>query len=223
MLTTLIGANVNGKPNYITIAHVGIMTLQSVSLGMGKSHYTNAGITILGVSPDNPKSHAKFKAKYGLPFPLLADDDHKVCELYKVWGVKKGYGREYNGVFRTTYLIDKTGKIIHVFENVKYVNDPAGRDYWAPPNETLHKMSGDCEDHALLLAALVTAIPGYVFLEASLAVLGLGDPVLPTWGKILNDAYTNGALYQGYYYWVIEPAVFLMLAGASCDSSLQGI
>ncbi len=86
------------------------------------SQYTNAKITILGVSPDSPQSHAKFKAKYGLPFPLLADDGHKVCELYGVWGVKKNYGREYNGVFRTTYLIDEAGKIVHVFENVK----PAG-------------------------------------------------------------------------------------------------
>ena len=86
------------------------------------SHYTKAGITILGVSPDTPKSHARFKAKYGLPFPLLADADHKVCELYKVWGLKKAMGREYNGVFRTTYLIDEKGMIIRVYENVK----PAG-------------------------------------------------------------------------------------------------
>jgi peroxiredoxin Q/BCP len=86
------------------------------------SQYTNTDITILGVSPDSTKSHAKFKAKYGLPFPLLADAEHKVCELYKVWGLKKAMGREYMGVFRTTYLIDENGKIIHVFENVK----PAG-------------------------------------------------------------------------------------------------
>ena len=83
------------------------------------SQYIQAGITILGVSPDTPNSHSKFKAKYGLPFPLLADIDHKVCELYEVWGLKKKYGREYNGVFRTTFLIDENGKIIHVFKNVK--------------------------------------------------------------------------------------------------------
>jgi len=65
----------------------------------------------------------------------------------------------------------------------------------------------------LLVPALVTAIPGYVFLEASLAVLGLGDPVLPTWGKLINDANGNGALYKGLYYWVLEPAALLMLAG----------
>ncbi len=65
----------------------------------------------------------------------------------------------------------------------------------------------------MLIPGLVTAIPGYVFLEASLAVLGLGDPVLPTWGKIINDAQANGALYQGLYYWVLEPAVLLMITG----------
>lgn len=65
----------------------------------------------------------------------------------------------------------------------------------------------------LLIPALVVAIPGYVFLEASLAVLGLGDPVLPTWGKLINDASSNGALYKGLYYWVLEPAALLMIAG----------
>jgi len=65
----------------------------------------------------------------------------------------------------------------------------------------------------VLIPAFVTLIPAFVFLEASLSILGLGDPVLPTWGKVLNDAYTNGALYKGYYYWVIEPAVLLMLTG----------
>jgi len=65
----------------------------------------------------------------------------------------------------------------------------------------------------LLIPALVSAIPSYVFLEASLAVLGLGDPVLPTWGKVINDAFSNGALYKGYYYWILEPAVLLMITG----------
>jgi peptide/nickel transport system permease protein len=65
----------------------------------------------------------------------------------------------------------------------------------------------------MLIPNLVTTVPAYVFLEASLAVLGLGDPVLPTWGKVINDAYANGALYQGQYYWVLEPAVLLMVTG----------
>ena len=65
----------------------------------------------------------------------------------------------------------------------------------------------------VLIPTLVTAIPVYVFLEASLAVLGLGDPVLPTWGKVINDANSNGALYMGLYYWILEPSVLLMLTG----------
>jgi len=65
----------------------------------------------------------------------------------------------------------------------------------------------------LLLPGLVSAVPSFVFLEATLAVLGLGDPVLPTWGKVIDDAYTNGALYKGYYYWILEPAVLLMITG----------
>lgn len=83
------------------------------------SAYQEAGVTILGVSPDTVKSHSKFKAKYELPFTLLADTDHEVCELYGVWGRKKFMGREYDGVFRTTFLIDPSGHIIKVFEKVK--------------------------------------------------------------------------------------------------------
>jgi peptide/nickel transport system permease protein len=62
-----------------------------------------------------------------------------------------------------------------------------------------------------VVPGLVGAVPGYVFLEAGLAFLGLGDPFLPTWGKVINEAYSNGALYRGLYYWVVEPAAMLML------------
>ena len=67
--------------------------------------------------------------------------------------------------------------------------------------------------HADADPQLVILIPTFVFLEASLAVLGLGDPVLPTWGKVINDANRKGALFNGYYYWMLEPAVLLMLTG----------
>jgi thioredoxin-dependent peroxiredoxin len=83
------------------------------------SQYTQAGVVILGVSPDTPKAHIKFKEKYHLPFTLLADEGHKVCELYGVWGRKKMMGREYDGVYRTTFLIDRQGKLVKVFEAVK--------------------------------------------------------------------------------------------------------
>ncbi len=83
------------------------------------SAYEKAGVTIIGVSKDSPNSHAKFKAKYQLPFSLLADVEHKVADQYGVWGRKKYMGKEYDGMFRTTYLIDPEGKIVKVFENVK--------------------------------------------------------------------------------------------------------
>jgi thioredoxin-dependent peroxiredoxin len=83
------------------------------------SAYENAGVVILGVSPDTVASHVKFKKKFQLPFPLLADEGHKVCDLYGVWGPKKFIGKEYEGVLRTTFLIDEKGIIVKVFEKVR--------------------------------------------------------------------------------------------------------
>jgi len=81
--------------------------------------YQAAGAVVLGVSPDAPKSHIKFKLKYNLPYTLLSDVDHAVCEQYGVWGLKKSMGREYKGVLRTTFIISPDGSIQKVFENVK--------------------------------------------------------------------------------------------------------
>jgi peptide/nickel transport system permease protein len=64
-----------------------------------------------------------------------------------------------------------------------------------------------------LIPTLVLGVPTFVFLEATLAVLGLGDPVLPTWGKVIQEANNNGAVYNGYYYWILEPAVLLVITG----------
>jgi thioredoxin-dependent peroxiredoxin len=83
------------------------------------SAYEKAGVVIVGVSPDSRASHGKFKAKYHLPFSLLSDEDHQICALYGAWGAKQLYGREYDGVLRTTYLIDENGMIKKVFEKVK--------------------------------------------------------------------------------------------------------
>lgn len=94
-------------------------TKEACSFRDDYSSYQDAGVTILGVSPDSVKKHQKFKEKYQLPFTLLADVDHKVCELYGVWGRKKFMGREYDGVFRTTFLIGADGMILKVFEDVK--------------------------------------------------------------------------------------------------------
>ena len=94
-------------------------TTEACNFRDGYGEYQRAGVVILGISPDPVKSHAKFKAKFDLPFTLLADNDHKVCDMYQVWGRKKFMGREYDGVFRTTFVISPEGKIIKVFENVK--------------------------------------------------------------------------------------------------------
>lgn len=83
------------------------------------SSYEKAGVMILGVSPDSVASHVKFKQKYHLPFTLLSDEGHAVCEMYDVWKLKKQYGREYFGVARTSYLISPDGMIRKVFPNVK--------------------------------------------------------------------------------------------------------
>jgi len=74
---------------------------------------------VLGVSADSVKSHKKFAQKYGLTFPLLADEDRTVVNAYGVWGRKKFMGREYDGIFRTSFLIDPAGKIAKVYEGVK--------------------------------------------------------------------------------------------------------
>ena len=77
------------------------------------------GAVVLGVSPDGLKSHDQFIAKFELPFILLADEEKKMCQDYGVWVEKSMYGRKYMGVARTTFIIDKDGKITKVFEKVK--------------------------------------------------------------------------------------------------------
>lgn len=78
-----------------------------------------AGATVLGVSPDPVTSHVKFKAKLKLPFPLLADVEHKVADAYGAWGEKSMYGRKYFGILRTTFIIDGEGRVARVFQRVK--------------------------------------------------------------------------------------------------------
>ena len=74
---------------------------------------------VYGISKDNLKSHNKFRDKYKIKFDLLADEELTVLKKYKVWGKKKFMGREFMGIIRTTFLIDKKGKIIKIWENVK--------------------------------------------------------------------------------------------------------
>jgi peroxiredoxin Q/BCP len=76
----------------------------------------------VGISPDEEESHEKFRQKMGIPYPLVADTEKDVSKSYGVYGLKKFMGREYMGVSRSTFLIDKTGKIVKIFKRVR----PAG-------------------------------------------------------------------------------------------------
>ena len=83
------------------------------------SKFKKLDCEVYGVSKDNLKSHYKFKDKYKIKFDLLADEEIKVLKKYKVWGKKKFMGREFMGIIRSTYLIDKKGKILKIWANVK--------------------------------------------------------------------------------------------------------
>src|SRR5690606_25169994 len=91
-------------------------TTQACGLRDNWAALEQAGAVVLGVSPDSPARHAAFRAKYDLPFALLADEDHAVAERYGAWGEKSMYGKKYFGILRTTYIIDGTGVVRHVFE-----------------------------------------------------------------------------------------------------------
>lgn len=83
------------------------------------SQFKKLNAVIVGISPDGETSHKKFEEKYELPFVLLSDPEHKVCELYGVWKEKSMYGRKYMGVERSTFLIDEKGKILKIYNKVK--------------------------------------------------------------------------------------------------------
>lgn len=94
-------------------------TVEACSFRDNFAALKRAGVVVLGVSTDPVKKHAKFAAKYDLPFTLLSDEEKQVVELYGVWGKKKFMGREYMGTHRVSFLIDPTGKVAHVFDPVK--------------------------------------------------------------------------------------------------------
>jgi len=89
-------------------------TRQACSIRDSWAEFGRIGADVIGVSPQSPKSHRKFKEKYGLPFPLLADTEHTMAEDYGVWVEKKNYGRTYWGAQRATFLIDEEGVVRHV-------------------------------------------------------------------------------------------------------------
>jgi peroxiredoxin Q/BCP len=90
-------------------------TVQACNLRDNYSLLTKNGFKVIGVSPDDEKSHQKFKEKFDLPFTLIADPQHKIIDKYGVWGLKNLYGREYMGLFRTTFVIDEKGIISKIF------------------------------------------------------------------------------------------------------------
>jgi thioredoxin-dependent peroxiredoxin len=81
--------------------------------------FRKAGALIVGVSPDSPASHEKFRARYGFPFDLLADEDKSLCELFEVYKEKSMYGRKYMGVERSTFLVDAAGVLRREWRKVK--------------------------------------------------------------------------------------------------------
>ena len=94
-------------------------TAEACDFNNNLSALQSKGFEIIGVSPDSVKKHDKFAAKYGLNFPLIADEDKTVIQAYGVWGLKKFMGREYEGVYRETFVIDEKGIIEQVITKVQ--------------------------------------------------------------------------------------------------------
>jgi thioredoxin-dependent peroxiredoxin len=90
-------------------------TIQACNLRDNYSSLTKNGFKVIGISPDDVKSHQKFREKFSLPFTLIADPDHNIINKYGVWGQKKLYGREYMGLHRTTFVINEKGFISKIF------------------------------------------------------------------------------------------------------------
>jgi thioredoxin-dependent peroxiredoxin len=94
-------------------------TTQACGIRDAYGEFEAAGAVVLGVSPDDERSHVKFKEKFGLPFTLLADPDHTVAETYGVWGEKKYMGKTFLGVKRSTFVIGADGNVTKVMHDVK--------------------------------------------------------------------------------------------------------
>lgn len=94
-------------------------TAEAIDFSALKADFDKAGAVVIGMSPDSAKKHDKFKAKHGLSVDLVADEERKAIEAYGVWAEKSMYGRKYMGVERTTFLIDRDGKIARIWPKVK--------------------------------------------------------------------------------------------------------
>lgn len=94
-------------------------TTQACGIRDSKKEFAKLNTVVLGVSPDEPKKLQKFIEKEKLNFDLLSDPEHSIAEKYGVWGMKKFMGREFMGILRTTFIIDESGKLVHVMDDVK--------------------------------------------------------------------------------------------------------
>ena len=94
-------------------------TRQACGIRDAWNDYQARGAVVLGVSPDDVESHAKFKEHHRLPFTLLADPDHAVAAKYGAWGEKKNYGKTYEGIIRSTFVIGPDGTLVKALRNVK--------------------------------------------------------------------------------------------------------
>lgn len=94
-------------------------TTQACDFRDQHQHFADVNAVVLGVSPDPLSRHEKFIEKHGLPFLLLADEDHEAAEAYGVWKLKKNFGKEYMGIERSTFIIDQEGKLVKEWRKVK--------------------------------------------------------------------------------------------------------
>ena len=94
-------------------------TTQACAIRDAWEEFERLGAVVLGVSPDGPKDHVKFREKYGLPFALLSDEEHKVADAYDTWVEKTMYGKTYMGMERSTFVIDADGNVAKIMRNVK--------------------------------------------------------------------------------------------------------
>lgn len=94
-------------------------TVQACGIRDSLKEFGKLNTVVLGISPDLPAKLLKFKEKENLNFDLLSDPEHKICELYNVWKLKKFMGKEFMGVVRTSFIIDETGKLVHILNDVK--------------------------------------------------------------------------------------------------------
>lgn len=120
--TLIFSSSLRGKPYVLYFYpkdNTPGCTQESCDFRDEERNFRASGVTIFGVSPDSVKSHAGFANKFDLPFPLLSDPEKELAQAYGVWALKKNYGKEYWGIVRSTFLVDKTGKVAAEWRQVR--------------------------------------------------------------------------------------------------------